>query len=192
MNVFTREQIQNCNDELQLWYLNYRVYTRERRLLWVCSLAFQSGEKKRGLNLWFSDMLIAISSEIWEFLLENAQLIGRSGYTVTQLRPQNHNSEVKAFIQWFCSVIWEMRHWKTPPDRHLNCAIQITLCDANLRTHGPKTVIRMIRNSNIVLYSHVKTLKDPHGDKFEGQYQTANLECNYELSPTLREIYCIN
>ena len=22
-------------------------------------------------------------------------------------------------------VIWEMRHWKTPPDHHLNCAIQI-------------------------------------------------------------------
>ena len=30
-----------------------------------------------------------------------------------------------------------MRHWKTPPDRHLNCAIQITHRDANLRTDGP-------------------------------------------------------
>ena len=27
---------------------------------------------------------------------------------------------------------------ETPPDRHLNCTIQITYCDENLHTHGPK------------------------------------------------------
>ena len=52
--------------------------------------------------------------------------------------PPNHNLEVKAFILRFRCVIWEMCHWKAPPDHHLNCAIQITLCDAYLRTHGPK------------------------------------------------------
>ena len=45
---------------------------------------------------------------------------------------------VKASAQWFCCVIWEMHHWKTPPDNHLNCAIQRTYRDANLHTHRPK------------------------------------------------------
>ena len=52
--------------------------------------------------------------------------------------PPNHELKVKEFILQFCCGIWEMRHWKTPPDRHLNCAIQITLRDANLPTHWPK------------------------------------------------------
>ena len=30
------------------------------------------------------------------------------------------------------------RCWKTPPDYHLNCAIQISLRDTNLHTHRPK------------------------------------------------------
>ena len=70
------------NSKLQwqiiLRYFNYRVYKRERRLLWVCGLALQSREKKRGSFLCSSDMLIAVSFEI-EFLLENARFISRSG-----------------------------------------------------------------------------------------------------------------
>ena len=31
-----------------------------------------------------------------------------------------------------------MRNWKTPPDRHLNCAFQMTHRDVIWRTHGPK------------------------------------------------------
>ena len=38
-------------------------------------------------------------------------------------KKKNHNLEVKAFIRQFRCVIGEMRHWKTPPDHHLNCAI---------------------------------------------------------------------
>ena len=55
-------------------YLNYAVYTREKTRSRICSLAFQSGEKKHG----FFDMLIDISFEI-EFLLENVRFIGGSG-----------------------------------------------------------------------------------------------------------------
>ena len=57
-SVFTREQIRNCDDELWLRYFNYWVYTRERRLLRFCGLAFQSEEKKRGSFLcsdWHAD-----------------------------------------------------------------------------------------------------------------------------------------
>ena len=56
-------------------YLKCAVYTQEKTHSQICGLAFQSGEKKRGL---FFDMLIDISFEI-EFLLENARFIGRSG-----------------------------------------------------------------------------------------------------------------
>ena len=62
----------NCN---KLQYLNYRVCTRESRLRRFCGLAFQSGDKKRGSFLCFSEVLIALSFEI-EFLLENARFIG--------------------------------------------------------------------------------------------------------------------
>ena len=73
--------------------------------------------------------------------------------------PKSHNLEVKAFIRRFRCMIWEMGHWKTPPDHHVNCAIQITLICVYT---GQNTVIRMIRNSNdhsnCALCSRVKTL----------------------------------
>ena len=54
-----------------------------------------------------------------------------------------------------------MRHWKTPPDHHLNCTIQITLICVHA---GQNTGIRTIRNSNdhsnCGLCSHVKTHLD--------------------------------
>ena len=57
---------------------------------------------------------------------------------------------------------WEMHHCKKPPDQHLNCAIQISLYDANLRTHGPKYRHSNDGNSNdhsnCTLCSCVKTL----------------------------------
>ena len=68
----------NWNDKCKMQYLNYQVYTRERRLRRVCGLAFQSREKKRGSFLCSFDMLIAISFEI-EFLLENVRFICGSG-----------------------------------------------------------------------------------------------------------------
>ena len=98
------------------------MYTRERRLLRVRRLAFQSEEKKRGSFLCSSDMLIAIYFEI-EFLLENglsaAEVVRRSHSSA----PPSHNLQVKAFIGRFRWVIWEIHHWKTPPDNHLNSAI---------------------------------------------------------------------
>ena len=98
-----------------LRYLHYRVYTRERRLRGVCGLAFQSWEKERtGSFLWHADCYFRPPPQITIIL------------------------EVKAFIQRFCCVIWEMRHWKKPLDQHLTCTIQISRRDANLRAHGPK------------------------------------------------------
>ena len=80
--VFTREQIKNCDiDEIVIAIFEFpsvSVYTRERRFCRVCSLAFQSGEKKRGSLLCSDDMVIDISFEI-EFLFGNVWFIGQSG-----------------------------------------------------------------------------------------------------------------
>ena len=125
--------------------------------------AFQGREKKRGSFLCSSDMLIAISFEI-EFLLENVRFIsevvrGSRSSTPPPPKKNNHNLEVKAFIQRFCCLIWEMRHWKTPPN--LNCVIQISLRDANFRTHGPKYCHwndgNLNDHSNCAFCSRVKT-----------------------------------
>ena len=79
MTVFARRQIRNCNNELYLWYFNYTECTHEREdFAEFARLAFQSGEKKRGLFRCSSDMLIDISFEK-EFLLENVRFIGGSG-----------------------------------------------------------------------------------------------------------------
>ena len=101
--------------------MNYRVYTRERKLCRVCGLVFQSGEKKHGLFLCSSDMLIDISFEIWISIRKCAVYLRRwlEGHVAP---PPNHNLEVKAFTLQFRCVIWEMCHWKTPPNRHLNYA----------------------------------------------------------------------
>ena len=137
--------------------MNYRVYTWERKLCGVCGLAFQSREKKCGLFLWSSDRLIDISFEI-DFILENWWFIGGSGFTY--ICPPNHNLEVKAFTQRFRCVIWEMRYWKTPPDHHLNCAIQITLRDC---VHiGQNTVIRMTVTRRIILFACIFALMRKH------------------------------
>ena len=62
--------------------------------------------------------------------------------TIKRSRSSAQNSQLNRsrhshgdFPAWF--EIY-MHHWKTPPDHHLNCAIPISLCDGNLRTHGPK------------------------------------------------------
>ena len=54
--------------------------------------------------------------------------------------PPNHDLEVRApaFIQWFRWVICEIRNLKTPLDRHLKCAFQMTHRNIIWRTHGTK------------------------------------------------------
>ena len=59
--------------EIAMTNCNCDIWITECKLLWVCSLAFQSGEKRSSF-LCSSDMLIAIS-----FRLENVQFIGGSG-----------------------------------------------------------------------------------------------------------------
>ena len=44
----------------------------------------------------------------------------------------------QGIIRWFRCVICEMRNLKTPPDRHLKCAFQMTHRDVIWRIHGPK------------------------------------------------------
>ena len=48
------------------------------------------------------------------------------------------NMQHVVFIRWFRCVICEMRNLKTPPDRHLKCAFQMTHRDVILCTHSPK------------------------------------------------------
>ena len=69
-NTWSRRVMSDFNSVLQ-W-----VYTREKRLRWVCSLAFQSGEKKRGWLLCSScrHADCCISCEI-ECLSQNARFI---------------------------------------------------------------------------------------------------------------------
>ena len=74
------------------------VHTGERRLLWVCGLAFQSGEKECGSFLCSSEMLIAISFKI-EFLLENVRVYRQKlseGHAVQRSRHSCSN-----FAAWF-------------------------------------------------------------------------------------------
>ena len=90
-----------------------------------------------------------------EFLLENARSIA-----------PNHNLEVKAFIQQFCCVIWEIR---CVTGKHLRTIIWIAqfklpfLMLICVHTgQNTVTTCRMIRNSNdhsnFALCSRVKTL----------------------------------
>ena len=68
--------------------------------------------------------------------------------------PKSQFSSQGIHIQRFCFMIWEMRHWKTPPDHHLNCAIYAKLC-----THGPK-YHHSNDHSNCALCSRVKAFVD--------------------------------
>ena len=137
------------------------MYTRERRRFRVCSLAFQSEEKKRGSFLCSSDMLIAIYFEI-EFLLENgllAEVVRRSHSSA----PPSHNLEVKAFIGRFRCMIWEIRHWKTPPDHHLNCVIIPSLEWSVTRMiikNSHFALVRKPSKSLVVSKAYVRTSRD--------------------------------
>ena len=83
----------------ELGYRAYTVHTREKTLHWVCGLAFQSGEKKRGS--FGSDMLIAICDRI---------LIRRKWLEVHVALPPK--SKFRGQGIHICCVIWEMCHWK--------------------------------------------------------------------------------
>ena len=56
----------------------------------------------------------------------------------TSSAPKKHDLEVKSFIHRFCCVICENRNWKTPLDRDLRCAFQITFRDVIWHTHSLK------------------------------------------------------
>ena len=52
-----------------------------------------------------------------------------------------------------------MRNWKTPLDRHLKCAFQITHRDVIWRTQGPKYCLsNLIKNAHLQLKFKIRTL----------------------------------
>ena len=134
----------------------------------ICGLAFQSG-RRCVARVW-----VPCQSNMHEARVSSASVhmkravYGRMWFEGHVAPPppkkkkkkKNYDLEVKAFIRQFRCIIWEMRHWKSPPDHHLNFAIQITHRNVILRTHGPK-----YRHSNdhsncaVPLCSRVKTVK---------------------------------
>ena len=116
------------------------MYTREKTQSWICGLAFQSGEKKRGPFFSHAD---------WNFIWDRISIRKCAVYRRKWLGHVAPPSKSQFRGQGIHTAIWEMHHWKTPPDHHLNCAIQITHHDANLHVHTVQnTVIREMRNSN--------------------------------------------
>ena len=98
----------------------------------------------------------------------------------------NHDLEVRAFIQWFCCVICEMRNWKTPLDRHLKCAFQITHPGVIWRTHGPKYCLsNLIQNAHFELNFKIRTL--PSCENSPNHHQ--NMIWKVELT-SLHELAC--
>ena len=131
------------------------VHTRDR----IWGFAFQSGRRCLGTLPWIKH---ARSSYflcfIWIVHMQCAVYI-RKWLEGRVAPPPNHNLEVKAFIRRFCCVIWEKRNWKTPLDRHLNCAFQMTHYDVIWRTHVIQNVHNSNDNSNCALCSRVKTVQ---------------------------------
>ena len=82
-----KSRFESAMTNCKLRYLNYRVYTQEKRLRQVCGLAFQSREKKRGSLLCSSDMLIDISFEKIRKLMcgISAEVVRRSCYSAPQI-----------------------------------------------------------------------------------------------------------
>ena len=61
---------------------------------------------------------------------------------------------------WFHCVICEIRNWKTPPDRHLKCAFQMTHRDVIWHVHTVQnTIFRiLIQNAHFELKLKLRTL----------------------------------
>ena len=119
------------------------VHTRERE---KTSLSLRFSIPERGEETWLVSVFLIWHAH-WYFIWDRICIRKCTVYLQKWLEghiapppppPPNHNLEGKAFTRRFRCVIWEMRHWKTPLDHHLNCALQITLRDANLCTHEPK------------------------------------------------------
>ena len=83
-------------------YLNFRVYTRERRLRWVCGLVFQSRKKKRGSFLCSSDMLIA--NFIWDQISIGKCVVYQrkwlESHWLVQVSLTKHIEKNKGLLEW--------------------------------------------------------------------------------------------
>ena len=111
------------------------VHTRDR----IWDLAFQSGRRMSGYpanhtctELAFPVFLYICSA--WYYRPKGLEdhLIAPPPPPKSQFRGQGIH------IWWFRCLICEMRNWKTPPDRHLKCTVQMTHRDVIWPTHGPK------------------------------------------------------
>ena len=92
LGVFSHEsrfEIAMTNCKSDIWVTEC-IHERELRLLWVCNLAVQSGEKKCGSFLCSSDMLIAISFEI-KIYISKCAVYRRKWLEGHVASPPNHN-----------------------------------------------------------------------------------------------------
>ena len=119
----------------------HSVHMRDR----ICGFAFESRKKRHGC-VWVPAWVPCQSN------MHRARRLGEPEESLSNMCSARYyrrkwleghvapppKLEVRAFIRWFCCVIWEMRNWKTPPDRHLKCAFQMTHRDVIWRTYGPK------------------------------------------------------
>ena len=139
--------------------MNYASATHERARLRCCfdRLAFQKQEKEHGCRV--SECSSAPCSGL---LLARRWLQGH-----TALPPKSQCLEVKAFSYHESFAVWFewMRHWKTPPDRHL----KLRSSNANYPSwmlicilHGQIPSLELFVTRMIIqiswLYSCVKTL----------------------------------
>ena len=76
----------------------------------IWGLAFQSGRR----NVWVPCQSTCIELAFPVASVHMQRTVYRQKWLEGHVAPPpNHNLEVKAFIQRFCCVIWEMRNWKT-------------------------------------------------------------------------------
>ena len=103
------------------------VHTRDR----ICGLAFQSGRR------WVARIWVPCQSNMHGARVSCASvhmqhMVYRQKWLEGHVHvapPPNHNFEVKAFLRRFCCVIWEICHWKTPPDRQLCNSYYTSWCN---------------------------------------------------------------
>ena len=163
-SVFTREQFWNCNDELILWYLNYRVYTRQIGTTTSPSLRLNIPEQGEEAMLVFLFFWHADCYFIWDRnSIRNCAVYLRKwieGHVALPPKSQFRSQSIHMAIS--------LRNLRDVSlQKHLQTNIWIAqfilaFCDANLRTHGPKYHHYNDGNSNdhsnCAFCSRVKTL----------------------------------
>ena len=132
-SVFTREQIWNCTWRIVIAIFELpSIHTRERRLLWVCGLAFQSKEEEAWLIsvlFWHADFYFISIRKCAVYMYQRKRLEGHvASHPKSQFRGQGIHT---AFL---LRDLRDMSLENTSgPSFELHNSNY-----ANLRTHRPK------------------------------------------------------